>query len=107
MTTVCYLDEFGNNGFDFSKEGVSTHFVVCGFITTESSMGELESIGDSVSHKHFGGSEVKSSNIVLNDDRRMVVLQEQLEWESYWIDKFKELNSGRLPYYNKMVGIRP
>jgi len=31
---------------------------------------------------------------------------EQLEWESYWIDKFKESNNGRLPYYNKVSGIQ-
>ena len=31
---------------------------------------------------------------------------DQLEWESYWIDKFKETNNGRLPYYNKVSGIQ-
>jgi len=30
----------------------------------------------------------------------------QREWESYWIGKFKEKNNGRLPYYNKVSGIR-
>ena len=30
----------------------------------------------------------------------------QREWESYWNGKFKEKNNGRLPYYNKVSGIR-
>ncbi|MBI3586604.1 MAG: hypothetical protein HY088_05705 [Ignavibacteriales bacterium] len=31
---------------------------------------------------------------------------DQLEWESYWIDKYKESNNGRLPYYNKVAGVQ-
>ena len=30
--------------------------------------------------------------------------ENQLEWESYWIERFKETNSGFLPYYNKVSG---
>lgn len=33
--------------------------------------------------------------------------QEQGEWESYWIEKFKESNNDRLPYYNKISGSIP
>ena len=28
----------------------------------------------------------------------------QFEWESFWIEKFKELSGGFLPYYNKISG---
>ena len=27
----------------------------------------------------------------------------QVEWEDYWINKFKEENSGKLPLYNKIA----
>lgn len=30
--------------------------------------------------------------------------EEQYEWESYWIEKYKENNNGLLPYYNKVSG---
>lgn len=30
--------------------------------------------------------------------------KEQYEWESYWIEKFKESSSGYLPYYNNVSG---
>ena len=30
----------------------------------------------------------------------------QVHWETYWIDKFKEQNNGKLPTYNKLSGIK-
>ena len=30
--------------------------------------------------------------------------EEQYEWESYWIEKFREASNGLLPYYNKVSG---
>ena len=29
---IAFLDESGGHGFDFSKQGTSTHFVVCAII---------------------------------------------------------------------------
>lgn len=29
----------------------------------------------------------------------------QFNWENFWIEKFKQENNGRLPYYNKVSGV--
>ena len=38
----CYLDESGSHGFNFSKEGTSTHFVVAGVVIDDTKVSELE-----------------------------------------------------------------
>lgn len=30
--------------------------------------------------------------------------EDQFTWEAFWIDRFKEMNNGRLPYYNRQAG---
>lgn len=32
---------------------------------------------------------------------------EQVKWESYWIDRFKDENDGNLPFYNRVSGTSP
>ena len=29
---------------------------------------------------------------------------QQVKWEDYWLNRFKETNKGRLPIYNKISG---
>jgi hypothetical protein len=29
---------------------------------------------------------------------------QQVRWEAFWIDKFKDMNGGRLPFYNRVAG---
>lgn len=37
----------------------------------------------------------------------ITIEDEQYEWESYWLERFKELSGGYLPYYNKVSGHKP
>jgi hypothetical protein len=76
--TTCHLDEFGNNGFDFSKPGVSSHFIVCGVVAKEEDTPSLQSLGDSIANSYFGGSEIKSSKVASDDGRRIQILGEIL-----------------------------
>jgi len=53
--------------------------------------------------REVGRSDWKFDTIeysIINDEN------EQYEWESYWLEKFKEENSERLPYYNKIAGAK-
>ncbi len=33
--------------------------------------------------------------------------QSQFDWEFFWMERFKERNNGRLPYYNAISGTKP
>ena len=40
---LAYLDESGGHGFDFNKEGTSTHFVISAILIEENENSTLES----------------------------------------------------------------
>ncbi|MEX1274856.1 MAG: DUF3800 domain-containing protein, partial [Bacteroidota bacterium] len=73
-----YFDESGNFGFSFGKPNVSTHFVVGGLIFAEGALPNIESISESIADKYFNGSEIKSSNVGSDDERRINILKDAL-----------------------------
>ncbi|UOG62632.1 DUF3800 domain-containing protein [Leptospira noguchii] len=79
MNHVCYFDEFGNSGLDFSKNGNSSHFILGGVIVKDSDHKSLEALREKISVKHFSGNEIKSSNVGKDDERRFRILGELLE----------------------------
>jgi hypothetical protein len=49
---LAFLDEWGNNGLDFTKRGVSTHFIVSAIILPREDLQIAEEIlGEGLSHK--------------------------------------------------------
>ncbi|TGM60065.1 DUF3800 domain-containing protein [Leptospira vanthielii] len=76
MKKYLYLDESGNSGLHFSKEGVSKYFVVAGILFEESNSDNLINLSRLISKKYFSNSEIKSSNIGNDIKRRKEILNE-------------------------------
>ncbi|WP_273495791.1 DUF3800 domain-containing protein [Rikenella microfusus] len=78
-TLYAYIDEFGNNGLDFTNPQVSSHFIVTAIIVEENQVVPLEDLCHNIRKKYFQGSEIKSSKVGKNKDRRKLVLQDILK----------------------------
>ena len=79
MDELAFIDEFGDNGLDFSKSGTSTHFIVSAVIIEESKLNELETQVESIRSKYFQKGEMKSKSIGINDERRIKILKSLLD----------------------------
>ena len=75
---TAYIDESGNFGFDFQKDGVSTHYVVCAVVVNNTNALEIERKVDELRLNNFGQSEMKSSLIGSHHPRRAKILTELL-----------------------------
>lgn len=71
---LAYLDEYGTNELDVTKDGVSTHFLITGVLVHESKEAELVQKIEPIAKKHFQSGEMKSKKIGDNDNRRVKVL---------------------------------
>ncbi|MBK8398533.1 MAG: DUF3800 domain-containing protein [Leptospiraceae bacterium] len=78
MKLKCYFDESGNSGLDFTKKEVSSHFILAGILVNEMNLEKLEALSRQISITHFQGSEIKSSKVGDNDNRRLKILEEIL-----------------------------
>ena len=58
---IAYIDEFGNNGLDFDKEGVSETFIVTAIIVSEEKLENLEAELEKIRKANFQTGEIKSS----------------------------------------------
>lgn len=75
---IAYIDESGNFGFNFGKDDVSTHYVVCAVVVNNEQIGEIEYKVDELRKNNFGQGEMKSSSIGKNHSRRAKILTELL-----------------------------
>ncbi|MGM0842804.1 MAG: DUF3800 domain-containing protein [Bacillota bacterium] len=71
-----FVDEFGNYGFDFEKNDVSTHFIIVAILVKESNKKILEGKVEEIRQKFFQAGEMKSSKIRNNHKRRSLILNE-------------------------------
>lgn len=69
-----FTDEYGNPGWDFSKDGVSTHFIITAIIVKESDLDFLRLEVEKVRKKHFQTGEMKSIKVKTHDRRKRVIL---------------------------------
>jgi hypothetical protein len=76
---VAFTDEFGNNSFDFSKEGVSTHFIIASVIINASEIDTVNAGLEKIRQKFFQTGEMKSQKIGTNHKRRETLLQELIK----------------------------
>lgn len=94
---TAFADEFGNNSFDFEKQG--THFIVATVICRNENLEKLKQGIDDIRKKHgFQTGEIKSSNVGPNYNRRKRILQDiaKLEISIYAVivDKRKLTGKG-------------
>jgi hypothetical protein len=95
---IAFIDEFGNNGLDFEKEGVSNTFIVTAIIVSREKLKGLETELEKIRKLNFQTGEIKSSKVGGNDTRRLNIIAElnALDYHifSIVIDKTKLTSEG-------------
>jgi biotin operon repressor len=95
---LAFIDEFGNFGYEFDKQNVTTHFIITATIVDKNDLNTLESKIEPIRKKHFQAGEMKSSKVGNNDDRRIRILKDLSELDFYFlsfvIDKRKLYSEG-------------
>lgn len=71
---LAFVDEFGNNSFDFKSQG--SHFIVAAVICKEDTLAELEFGVEQIRKRYFQAGEIKSSGVGPNHTRRKIILSE-------------------------------
>lgn len=69
-----FIDERGNFGYDFEKEGVSSYFIISAVLVEDNEIEDLEDSVDKIRSKFFQKGEMKSSNVGKNHKRRLLIL---------------------------------
>lgn len=76
---IAFLDECGNNGLDFTKKGVSTHFIVVALTLQKANVGQVEARVEAVRKQYFQNGPIKSAKVGAGDNRRRLILEQLLE----------------------------
>jgi hypothetical protein len=71
---LAFADEYGNNSFDFTKQG--THFIVASVIINEDERQTIEAGIEEVRRRYFQTGEIKSKKVGDNHPRRLKILNE-------------------------------
>jgi hypothetical protein len=71
-----FLDESGGYGFDFDKDGVTSHFIITAIIGEPDKIEVIRKKVEQVKKKHFQTGEMKSQLVAGNDIRRIKILQD-------------------------------
>ncbi|WP_288707609.1 DUF3800 domain-containing protein [uncultured Alistipes sp.] len=79
VNLYAFIDEFGNNGLDFTNPQISSHFIVTAIIVEENDIPILETLCTEIRQKYFQGSEIKSSKVGKNHERRKRILENILD----------------------------
>lgn len=74
-----FTDESGNQGFNFDKPDISTHFIVSAVIVEEEKLAQVEREIENIRCKYFQTGEIKSSSVGKNHLRRITILKEILK----------------------------
>lgn len=75
---IAFLDEWGNNGLDFTKQGVSTHFIVNAITLRKEQLSEAEAQLEAVRKRFFQNGPIKSAKVGSDDKRRILILKQLL-----------------------------
>jgi hypothetical protein len=106
--TICgFIDERGNFGYDFEKEGVSSHFVISAILVEGALLQEIECKVEEVRKKFFQNGEMKSSNVGKNHQRRLLILEKlkELNFKIFTVivDKRKIIQSSGLGWKKSFI----
>jgi hypothetical protein len=70
-----FIDEFGNNGFEFDSENVSTHYIIAAIIIDTEKVSEIRIAADKIRNLYYKNGEIKSSHC--NDNgKRFAILSD-------------------------------
>ena len=77
---VAYVDECGNFGFDFEKEGTSKYYVLCAIVVEDEKLEKLHTDFNNIKKKSgFSKTELKSSSV--SDNKRSYIMMQLLQLE--------------------------
>jgi hypothetical protein len=76
---VAFLDEWGNNGLDFTKQGVSTHFIVVAITLRKEQLAEAELQLEAIRNSFFQTGPIKSAKVGSDDKRRLLILKQLVQ----------------------------
>jgi len=71
-----FIDEFGDTSLNTEKKAVTNLFILSATLVSDSDLTEVEQSVDELRKKYFQGSEIKSSNVGSNDNRRIKILND-------------------------------
>lgn len=107
---IAFADEFGNNSFDFTKQG--THFIIASVIMNIEELDFINFQLEKIRAKYFQTGEIKSSKVKYNHRRRRLILKElnDINFSIYAvvIDKRKLYGEGfkyKQSFYKYLNGI--
>ncbi|MCG8573160.1 MAG: DUF3800 domain-containing protein [Spirochaetes bacterium] len=107
---IAFADEFGNNSFEFDKQG--THFIVASIICKVNAKNNLEVKIEELRKKYFQTGEMKSSKVGPNFKRRKKILSEIIknDFQIYAVivDKTKLFGEGfkyKKSFYKYLNGL--
>lgn len=80
---IAFLDEWGNNGLDFTKQGrsgvpVSTHFIVTALTLRKEQLAIAEAQVEALRERFFQTGPIKSAKVGSDDKRRILILKQLL-----------------------------
>jgi hypothetical protein len=76
---IAFLSEWGNNGLDFTKKSVSTHFIVLAVILEKENLSEVSRILSAVQKRYFPAGTIKSNKIGTDHELRKLILEDLTE----------------------------
>ena len=76
---IAFLSEWGNNGLDFTKSGVSTHFIVTALLLDKEDLSEVTRVLSAVQKRYFPNGTIKSDITGTDHNLRKLILEDLLE----------------------------
>lgn len=76
---IAFLDEWGNNGLDFTRKQVSTHFIIAALTLPKEKREDAENVVEAVRKQFFQTGPIKSSKVGDDTKRRRAVLSALVE----------------------------
>ncbi|RYY00965.1 MAG: DUF3800 domain-containing protein [Gammaproteobacteria bacterium] len=105
-----FADEYGNNSFDFEKQG--THFIVASVIINGAEKELIENQLEALRLKYFQTGEIRSKKVADNHKRRLLILREiaKINFNIYAVvtNKKKLYSEGfkyKEPFYKYLNGL--
>lgn len=93
-----YIDESGNCDINLNHQGATPFYIITAILLNDTQNEKIREDLDSIAHKYFSGSQIKSSSVGSDDKRRLMILEEisKLDFSMYSlvVDKEKLFSKG-------------
>ena len=76
---IAFLSEWGNNGLDFTRKGVSTHFIVVAVILEKENLSEVTRVLSAVQKRYFPAGTIAPNTVGTDQELRKLILEDLTE----------------------------